>query len=632
MGTFDAFTRQGGMRLGWPRQGRTFFIAALAIAALLFIVIATFPLGLLKGVAERRLASRLGSEVRVASMERESFFSFSPVLRLSGIDVNQPAWAGAGKLATVTLLRVRVHMLPLLAGRTRAEVLNASGVRLNLVRNEDGVANWRGTGKKKDADGGDGAATAVATVEDAIISYRDAVQKRAFTIALTITPARGLEASGSGEVDGAPVKLTLSGAPMMAGKSWPFDALIDGPALRIHAVGAMEGPMRTDAMRFRMEARADDLKRLDRVIEAGLFGTQPIDLKADVRHEDRTWTIGELSGGIGESKLSGSLKAHKRDGRTMLDADVRFSRLNFDDLASDQGQAEALAMEAQLGLRLVPNTTINIRKISKTDGQIKVKVDSVVGGRRPSSITSLDGVLTLENRLLTVEPLRLGLKRGAITGKVVVDQRDGQEKPTVTLTMDMTNSSIVALAGGGSDDVNGRVDGRIRLTGVGSTIREVVGQSDGSIGIVARNGSLPAKLAALMGFDIGKGLLGDDEERATLRCAVMLLDMRKGRGTANPLIIDTSISQSRGAGTLSFPSEALAMTLTGAPKGSKALRLPGSVQLHGRLREPEIVVPKETKSVGNVLKAISRAVKGTSGPAATDADCAALSRKAIGRS
>ena len=96
------------------------------------------------------------------------------------------------------------------------------------------------------------------------------------------------------------------------------------------------------------------------------------------------------------------------------------------------------------------------------------------------------------------------------------------------------------------------------------------------------------------------------------------------------MILDTGISQSRGVGTLQFPAEAWAITLTGAPKRD-ALRLPGSVLLRGTVREPEIVVPKGTKSVGNVLKAIGRAIGGRNGPAAVDADCAALSRRAIGR-
>ncbi|HEX7873007.1 MAG TPA: AsmA family protein [Sphingobium sp.] len=604
-----------------------FLLAAAGLLFLFLMIAAALPLGWLKGTAERQLSDRIGSLVRIGTLDRESLFSFRPVIRASDVHVGQAAWAGRGEMASIRLLRLRVALLPLLTGRFDAQLLMARGVRLTLVRAADGRVNWR-EGPKR-VSGGGGSGLPVATVEDAVIRYSDAVQNRSATLTLAISPGAGLAARGAGSVDGAPVKLTIKGAPMISGQPWAFDAVIDGPALGIHAAGTMAGPLRTDDMRFHITARGDDLKRIDRIIEAGLFGTQPVKMSGDVRHADDRWTVEKLNGTIGQSQLVGRLTAHKTEGRTQLDADVRFPRLNFDDLASDSGNAKALALEQAQGLRLVPNTRINIHKIDKTNGRIAVRIDRVIGGRRPSSITSVSGVLTLEDRLLTVEPLRIGLSRGAITGKAVVDQHDGQPKPRVTLALDMVDSRISALAGGGDGRIDGRVDARVRLTGVGDTLREAVGTSDGTIGIAARFGSLPGKIAALIGFDIGKGLTGDDEEQAALRCAIVRLNVRNGRGTLDPLLVDTSISQTRGTGTITFPAEALAITLSGAPKGNGALRLPGTVSARGSIREPQIVVPESTKSVGNVLKALGRAITGKNAPPATNADCGRLINHAM---
>lgn len=618
------------MTIPKTHRTRNILLAAGVLILLLLLIAATIPVGWLKGTAERQLSSQLGSPVRIGTLDRESVFSFQPVIRASDVHVAQAAWAGKGEMASVRLLRLRIAVLPLVVGRFDATLLTARGVRLTLVRAADRRVNWR-SGKTQDDGGGSGSGLAVAHVEDAVIRYDDAVQKRTATLTLAIDPTTGLAARGTGTVDGAPVTLRLTGAPMTADRPWAFDAVIDGPALALHATGTMAGPLRTDDMRFRMTARADDLKRIDRIIEAGLFGTQPVSLSADVRHADATWTVEKLTGTIGQSQLAGRLTAHKVDGRTQLDADVRFARLNFEDLASDSGNAKALALEKAQGLRLVPNTRINIYKISKTNGRIAVRIDRVIGGRRPSSITNISGVLTLDNRLLTIEPLRIGLTRGAITGKAVVDQHDGRPKPRVTLALDMTDSRISALSGGGGGRIDGRVDARVRLTGVGDTVREAVGASDGTIGITARSGFLPSKIAALIGFDIGKGLMGNDQEQAALRCAVIGLDVRQGRGRLDPLLVDTSLSQTRGRGTVSFPAEALAITLTGAPKGDGAVRLPGTVTVSGSIREPQIVIPEGTKSVGNILKAVGRAIAGNGPPPAANADCAALTRRALGR-
>lgn len=629
-GTIVRIARPMAMTISLPRRTSVILSALGVLLLLLLAVLALFPVGWFKGSLENLLTARLGGETRIGSLERESRFSFNPVIRIADMTVAQQPWAGRGRFATIRLLRVRAAILPLLIGRTDLDVLTANGVRLTLVRAADGRVNWRRAG----TDGGDGGGHTdfgSLSVKDAVIQYRDAVQRRAFTLNTESEPHKGLIASGRGTVDGAAVVVRAKGGALNPGRPWPFQAAIEGPALTLRAQGTMATPLDTGAMTFHVTARADDLKRVDRIIEAGLFGTQPVNLSAEVERTQDAWIVRTLSGTIGRSVLRGAVTARKTGGRVKLDGDVRFARLDFDDLASDRGNAEAIARERADGLRLVPNTRINIRKIDQTDGRITVRVDRILSGRRPSSLTDLQAILLLDNRILTVEPLRIGLTKGAITGKVVVNQRGGQPEPLVTMALDMTGSSIATLAGGDDARIDGRMDGRVRLSGTGSTIREVVGRSDGTIGIVARDGTLPAKVAALIGFDVGRGLLGGDGDVATLRCAIVRLDMKGGTGTFSPLLIDTSASQTRGTGAISFPGEAIAATLTGAPKRDALLVVPGYITARGTIREPEVVVPPATKSVGNILKAIGRAITGHDQPQATDADCAGLGRKVLGR-
>lgn len=606
---------------------RIHMILAIGGATLIACVLALamFPVSWVQTMVERQMSERFGSRVVIASLEREGLFSFSPVIKGQDIRIAQPDWAGRGDLATIRDLRLRLHMLPLLTGRIDADLLVARGLRLTLLRTADGRRNWT----KDDRNGtGQASAMAIGTIEDSQVLYRDDRQRRQVMLAVRVDPRHGLAASGTGAIDGAPVRLTLRGGPMIRDRAWPFEARIEGAALAMTAKGSMAGPLDTGDMRFAVTARADDLKRIDRVIEAGLFGTQDVTLRANVAHADDMWRITDLSGRIGRSALTGRLTVDKAQARTKLDGDVRFSRLDFTDLASDDGQRKAAAVRQTQGLRLVPNTRINIRKIDSTDGRIAVRVDQILSATGPSAFRTIDAVLTLDNRILTVDPLRVGLRAGAIGGRAVVDQRAGQAKPTLRLSLALTDSRISTFAGD-SQDVDGRMDGRVRLIGVGDTIREAVGASDGRIGLLARQGALPTQIAAMMGFDIARGLLADDQDRATLRCAALGLSMRKGLGTIDPLLIDTSISQSRGTGTIRFPDETLALTLTGQPKDQAALKLPGSVRVDGTIRTPRLILPQESKSVGNILKALGRAIAGKQGPAATNADCAALAARTL---
>ena len=611
----------------FPRWARwtAGIVAALVLAAVVFV--AAFPVGPLKRAAENRLSARFGRPVTIGALERREAFSFTPTIVARDVRVPQAAWAGTGDLARIGEVQVTVPALPILLGRFAPRDIAASGVRLTLVRDRDGRTNWR-KADDRDTAGGDAPLLQGLTLSDTIVAYRDAKQNRAFSVRVT-ADARGLRVAGSGTVRGARVRIRAQGADVTGHEgAWPFVADIDGAALAMRATGRMERPLDTDRMAFRITARANDLKLIDAVIEAGLFGTQPVRLSADVRREAPKWFVTGLNGTIGTSAIAGRLSVDKIDGRTRLDGAVTARTLDFDDFADDAGQAKALALERAQGLRLVPNTRVNIAKIDRTDGRIAFDVARIVSKRRPSSLTGAKGVVTIERQLMTVDPLTIGLTQGAITGAVTVDQRGGRQVPVVTLALDLKRSSLSALAGGG--EVDARLDGRVRLTGSGSTIRAAVGRSNGTCGLAARDGGLPAKIAALLGFDVGGGMLADGDARATLRCAVVRLDMARGRGTLVPLVIDTSLSQTLGAGTVRFPDEAIAVTLTGAPKRGATLRLPGSIVASGTLRDPQVAVPKDTKSAGNILKAIGRAITGRQGPRATDADCAALIARALG--
>lgn len=177
--------------------------------------------------------------------------------------------------------------------------------------------------------------------------------------------------------------------------------------------------------------------------------------------------------------------------------------------------------------------------------------------------------------------------------------------------------------------LTGRLDARAYLVGRGETIRAAVGAADGRIGVVARDGALPERIADAIGFDAGRALFAGSDDRAGLRCVVFAAALRGGRGRVAPLIVDTVQSRLDGSGTIAFPTEALALKLTGAPKRGSVLRLSGAAYLTGTLMEPRLVIPREVKSAGNIVEAIGRAITGRQGPVAQDADCTGLPARVL---
>ena len=606
-------------------------ITGMIVAGVLvlgLVGLAAFPWGSLKGVIQRQLTARFGRPVTIGGIERVDTFGFNPTIRITDVRSPQAAWAGTGDFVRLREAEATFSGLALLKGAFGPRDVKARGLRLVLVRDRNGRTNWERPGKPK----GGGSSTDLdgLTISDSVIAYRDDKQDRFVTARFASDPVRGIRATGTGTIRGAAVRIAVAGPSVetFQGKPWPFTASIDGDALSITAKGRMDRPLDTDAMSLDVTARATDLKLIDAVIEAGLFRTQPVSFSAHVRHDQPKWTVTQLKGVVGRSDFTGHVSVDKQAGRSKVDGAIVSRQFDFGDLSSNEGKAKGAALEREIGPRLVPNTRIDIGKIDTTDARMAFRIKRIVSAKGASPILSAKGVLAIDHQLLTLSDLDARLPHGRVEGKLTVDQRGDRKVPMVEINLRLRGSSVQDLAGGGGD-FSGNVSARARLKGPGATIRAAVGNANGTIGFVARDGQLPQGIAAALGFDAARALLAKDGERAGLRCVVLKLDVTRGHGRIDPMIIDTTASQLRGTGSVVFPGETLNIRLSGTPKQDALLRLPGSAYMTGTIERPSVSIPPEVKSVGNIFKAIGRAITGKQGPTASDADCSGLAARVL---
>ncbi|KQN39526.1 hypothetical protein ASG37_08205 [Sphingomonas sp. Leaf407] len=603
-----------------PRFWRYLLGGIAALLLLVLLVLAAFPWGVLRDRVSAKLAERFGADVSIGTIERVQPLSFSPTLIVRDLRIAQPSWAGPGDLVRLHRIDLRFRVLPLLRGKFDLTALAIDGGRVAMVRAKDGTKNWAPDKRGK---GGSASDITSLTVRDLVIDYRDAVQNRQFAVTVTSND-QGFRASGTGAIDDRPVRVSLTGPVIRSDGDWPFVARVDGPTITVDAKGVMAAPLNTKRMTVELTARADNLKTLDALIEAGLFGTQPVRLSAKVRHDDPTWTVERLSGTIGASRLSDARASVTKDGdTTKIDGRLRFASLAFADLETDEGRARAAAIEARIGSRVVPGTRINLAKLANLDGRLAVHVDRL---READAVRGLDATLAIADRRLTVAPLTIALSQGKIAGQVIVDQR-GRRVPRATFDLTLSDSRISTFAGGAPVDAPLRA--RLKLVGSGDTVRAAIGRADGTIGFAASNGTLPAKLASLLGADVARGVTTDDDAQARLRCLALRLDVTNGIGRVDPLVIDTSRAQTRGQGRVNLADETLSLSLTGAPKQATLLRLDRPVMVTGRLQSPQVAIPPGTKSVGGVLRMLGKAIGGRQDPLASDANCGALIARAM---
>lgn len=633
-------------RMTIPKRAR---IALALVAALLLIAVfiaAVFPISLFKGVAERRLSAEFDAPVTIGSLSRTDTISFTPEIVIDDLRIAQPTWAGKGEFLTVARASARLSIFDILTGDVAPQSITIAGLEAALVRDAKGNSNWQGRADRQKAKSGHALQLDQLSIDRGRFSLRDA--KRRLNIAGTITAnaQRGLIVEADGTFNGSPARIEASGEPVTergSGKNWPFTASLSSPILNLTANGTTAGALNFRDMKMTMRASAISLKELDHVIEAGLFGTQDINLAGSVRHIGEDWFIDRLTGTVGRSRINAKATVRKQGGRTKIDATIDAPQFDFDDLADDAGLAAARAKEAQIGKRIIPDTRIDLSKMGPTDGIIRFSIGQILveGG---SAFRSLKGDLRLDHRVLKLENAVAKLDAGRMTGWVKVDSTKAM--PVLSTELRVEGALFETLIGQ-PDMIRGSVQGLVRITGQGTTIREAFGKGNGKIAFTANRGSMNRAAAFILGQDLGGAIgqtLGDDDAMTPLTCAILTFEARAGILRPSPLLIATAVSRGRGSGQLNLDGETVALTVAGAAVDKPALKIVDPLRIGGSLSEPVITLdnqPAGDKPKGkSILGSIGRSIGSALGlrkdkapriaaPSVTPLDCKRLVQSAL---
>lgn len=585
-----------------------------AVLGLGVLALGAFPVGMMRSLVEQRLSSAAHAPVHIGAVTRDSAFSFTPVVAVRDVRIAQPAWAGQGDFVRVASASVRVPVFDLLLGRFRPDRVVVDGARVALVRDASGRANWKPDGPKSPAGTGSAPRLSDLTVTDTQIVLRDARRNLIVAGPLSVDSAHGLHLSAKGSFRDTPATLDLTGgriAGIDPAAPYPFAARLVSPALNLDVSGMTQGVLDTRHFTAKVHAQAPTLKTLDFLIEAGLFGTQPIDLTGTIRHDGRDWYVDRIAGAVGRSRIDGQASVHKDGIRTQIDARVHASQFDFDDLSDTEGRASAAARLARAGARVFPPTRIDLSKLWKTDGTLRFAADRLLanGG---TVFHSLSGTINLDRRVLTVSNVVATLANGQMTGTATVDHRTGL--PKLSIDFRLAGLTLEHLVGK-PDIVSGRVRGHILLRGQGETVREALGRASGHAAIVATQGQVKQLIADVLGQNLSGAVghaVGGPSAQVPLRCLVADFRGVDGVLVPHPLEIDTGSSVGRGSGRILLDGERLDLTLAGTSKSRALLRIADPVRIGGTLSDPSITVAglgtQDRPSASGVLKVLGRSL------------------------
>lgn len=595
-------------------------LAAIVAAGVVFLLF--FDWNQLRGTLNERASAASGREVEVRGDLRVDLWSRTPQLVAQDVVVGNPSWAAEPQMLHVAEVYLKVRLLPIFAGRLEVERLRMVEPQLALER-RDGKANWN----LGDAGPGGAAAEAAAPkerqdfpvlkhleVERGDLSFHDPDLQEPIEVTLE---SLTVEAGGFDD----PVRLTAEGSYLEksfslegSGESFekfrsteePYDLTLDARIgnTQLAVEGSLQAPLQLSGIDAALDLKGDNLQELHTLFALPLPDSPPYALTGRLTRQGDRWALNGFDGRLGDSDLGGDLEVATGGERPRLVADVRSDSFRIEDIevfwGGDSEEEETPADREHV----LPDEPLALPKLRRMDAEVRFSGNSVTSGEL--QLQNLSTELRLEDGLLRLQPLELGLADGRIAATLRLDGRgDVPEMGGEVRVEGLQIDALLALLGQ-KDAGGGLLRGRVELAMRGRSWRELGASANGEGALVMSDGRLENILLELIALDLQEAAgqwLTAEEEQVEVLCLAMPTQIESGRFEAQPWILDTTDAIVTITGYVDLGSEQVDITLEPHPKDFSLFNYLTSIQITGDLSERTVNTDPLEAAAKVVLKA-----------------------------
>lgn len=556
---------------------------------------------------ERIATSIVGREVHVGG-DFQLYSNPHIKFRAEKLVVANPAWAKDPRFVDSKLIDLRIDILRLLFG----DVL----LRRATLENTHFALEWDKTGDHNSWTFGDTRGEPFrlpkireAAIADTSLAYRDPPRRLFADLGFAPVSARsnrfgqsiGFQGQGTSMGQTFSVRgLMESPDATAAGGRNDVSARIDVGDSRIDVAGTLPGVTELDGALLGLHAKGGNLATPFLLLGIVVPDTRRYDLGGELRPVGNEWRMTKIAGTFGDSDLSGSMTVRTGGKRMFITADLSSRALDILDAGpwigisperlDRMGGKGAITTEGGRP-RVLPNTPLNAEGLSRFDAHIAYRAATVRTGTIP--LQNLRLMLGLDDRLLTLEPVRFDFAGGTLRGNIALNAR---RLPVVTrYEADLSPVRIADLLRGfdiESTGTKGVLKGRLELTGYGNDVRESLGSANGRIAVILPQGDFWLRNAELLELDIGdfvEAALGDKLKKpAHIRCGLIAFTVKNGIGRADPIFIDTRKNVIRGGGSISFKDESIDLAVEADAKNPSLFSGQSPIKVGGWFAAPTV--------------------------------------------
>jgi uncharacterized protein involved in outer membrane biogenesis len=583
-----------------------------ALVVLLVLVVLFFPWDRLRGPVNRYVSEKTERKFEITRHLDVDLGWRGATVKLDGIEFANPSWARDPYLVKAERAEVELRLWPLLL---RREVviprLTLVEPTVGLQMEKDGRRTWA-LGKDTSDPGTvptiglvqvdkgsiDFLATHLGVDLHADVDFDSARGEMPLNYRIKGTYQRQpLTAQGR---TGNVLQLTATGQP-------PFPLEIDAAAgpTKLKAKGTVAALDGLDGIDATFDVRGQSLGDLYRLLGIALPDTSPYALSGQLQKQAAVWSVKGMKGKLGLSDINGDMQFDQGQKPPRLAGSLRSAVMDMDDLGPLIGlpptERSAKAIEgvapppsveqvkraSSRSDKVLPTATLDFERLRAMNADVRYTADRIRNVREiPLDKGSVQ--VKLQNGVLTLDPLDLGIASGKVVGAIRIDAT--QSPADIRASLDIRALQLNRLI----PKVEtlrtsfGRLDGRVNLSGRGDSVASWLGAASGDVSAITGRGEFSNLLLEFMGLDGGevvKFLLRGDHN-VTLRCAAVAFDVNKGVMAGRSLVFDTTDTVFHAEGQASLANETLDFVVRQEPKDMSILSLRTPLVIGGTFGSP----------------------------------------------
>ncbi|KAB2965048.1 AsmA family protein, partial [Zoogloea sp.] len=564
-----------------------------AVSSLVVVGVALFQWNLLRGPINSLVSARLERGFRIAGDLEISPWSMQPSLSAMDVQLDNAAWGKAPRMLSVKRVRASVDLTRLLRGELVLPVLEIDTPRISLEEDAKGRGNWLFGGTDKAAAGPHlriATLTIVGGELEAVLPSRQADLRASFS---TDAATGHLRFASTGRWRGQAMQFDGQAGSLLDldPPERPYPVSIKGNvgATRLALSGQVSNLLAMAGMDVRFSLSGRSLAELYPLTGVPLPATPPYQLSASLVRKSEEWVFSGIDGRIGRSDVGGTLTVDRSRPLQQIRGALRSRRIDISDLSGFLGarKVSGEAVAPRPG-KVLPSRPLGLDKIAAADVDLDFSAADISNSGLPLEAAS--GRLRIEDRLVTLAPLKLGLARGRVEGRLELETRG--QLPVARLDLLATRLHLHDLmpVEDAKKLTSGTLGGRAKLVMRGNSVAGLLGSADGDLALAMSGGSTSRLLVRLANLDVANALVtwlagGQKED---IRCVVVDFQAREGVLQARSLLADTVKMRLVGEGHISLKDETLALRLHAAGKGGSLLALRGPLRLEGSFANPSV--------------------------------------------